>query len=126
MKLTNIKRFLVEDFSDQAEWIEKLIGPLNGFIESTTKAINGRLTFTENMGSEIKTIDVFANSQFPMKIKTQIVHPVAVWVVNVQVSRPIGTVFLDWEAERDQIIINNVFGIDKSKDYKISLIASRG
>ena len=61
-----LRRISAEDFVDQAEWIGKLIQPLNDHMERVTNALNKGLTLEENTASKI--IDVKLDGQMPAKI----------------------------------------------------------
>lgn len=47
-----------EDFPAQAEWIDKLLRPLNAFTSSVSAALDRRLTATANMSAALKAVTV--------------------------------------------------------------------
>jgi hypothetical protein len=58
MKLNNVKRISKEDLAkkdkDMPAWIDPMLETLNAFIEQVTTALNGNLTFSDNMlGKEV-------------------------------------------------------------------------
>lgn len=57
-----------EDYDSTIQaWIGRLLSPLNTFISSVTSAINGNLTFTDNMVGLQKTLSFsYASNTLPM------------------------------------------------------------
>ena len=61
MKFSSIRRILKEDLTKKEEtpkWVDGLLGPLNDFLEQTVRALSGRLTFTENLQSVVKSVEL--------------------------------------------------------------------
>lgn len=58
-----------EDFDQTVQpWIGRLLSPLNTFITSVTTAINGRLTFVENVLGQEKLLSfTYASNTLPLK-----------------------------------------------------------
>lgn len=55
MKLSNVKRISKEDMAKKEkvpDWMDPLLETLNTFIEQVTTALNGNLTFQDNMLSK--------------------------------------------------------------------------
>ena len=46
----------VEEYASQAQWIEKLLRPLNNFAQSTVNAVNGGLILSQNVVATYKKI----------------------------------------------------------------------
>ena len=65
-------KFSVEEFPEQADWIEKFFIVLNGFTNDVVTAFTNSITIDDNLFQEIKEIK-FVNSavSYPMKFKTK-------------------------------------------------------
>lgn len=61
-----LRRILTEDFSEQSEWIGKLIQPLNEHMEKVVRALDKGLTISENTSGRI--IDITLDGAFPLKL----------------------------------------------------------
>jgi hypothetical protein len=61
-----LQRLKIEDFKGQEEWIGKLVGPLNTFMEQVTSALNKNLTINDNMQALIKTVTL--DGSYPVRI----------------------------------------------------------
>lgn len=57
-RLPTFKRFSREDFKGAGSWIDKLIEPLNEFMNSIVSALNSSLTFQANMNCEVRSFQV--------------------------------------------------------------------
>jgi hypothetical protein len=56
MKLSTVRRILKENLGgDLPAWLDKFLEPLNQFIEQSFVAINGNLTFADNMLCKVTT-----------------------------------------------------------------------
>jgi len=55
-KLPSIRRISREDLSDAPAWIDKLLVPLNQFIEQVYLGLNKQLTFEDNFVAQYKTL----------------------------------------------------------------------
>lgn len=73
MKLSNVKRISKEDLAKKEKlpaWVDPLIETLNTFIDQTTTALNGNLTFRDNMLSK-EYVGDFAHN-VPVEINPQL------------------------------------------------------
>lgn len=62
-RLPSKKLLLVEDFPAEVQsWIDKIIRPLNLFMEETVTALNKQLTYGENFLAQIKDTEVIGNA----------------------------------------------------------------
>lgn len=71
MKLTNIKRLLVEDFPSQSAWIGSLLTPLSQFMENVTQALTKGLTIEDNMDQQITESTFLGSDQVQFKVNTR-------------------------------------------------------
>ncbi len=70
-KAPNIRRLLVEDFPDQADWIEKLLQPLNQLSITVQTALNKGISLRDNAGVgylEV-TLNTAEKSAFPLVMR---------------------------------------------------------
>jgi len=65
-QLPNQKRILKEDLREAPSWIDKLLYPLNSFMESVYFALNRNLNFQENIASQIYEIEFTTASDYPI------------------------------------------------------------
>lgn len=114
-RIPPLTRFQAEDFTGQSEWIEKLIGPLNRFMELTSGALNKQLTLEDNMAATVKTVDI--DGIFPVKVQWSLpFKPVSVVVGNVYradgapYTMP-GAVSVAWSFNSGYLSIDNVLGV---------------
>ena|SRR5688572_14770620 len=71
MKLTNVKRLLVEDFPSQAAWIGQLLTPLNQFVENVTAALTKGLTIGDNLDQQITEFTFLGSETVEFKCNTR-------------------------------------------------------
>lgn len=128
-KLPPIKLINKEDFRDYP-WAEKLLWPLNRFMESVYGALNRDVTFGANIRSQLKTVSFETSATiadtFPLKIQpdaeiSKTVVPSD--IILTKINRTDGTlladgVTLDWGLGSDgQININFITGLVASTQY---------
>lgn len=89
-KLSPVKRFSIEDFPSQSDWIGTLFFPLNLFLTNIYSALNNDITLGENIRSQVTTLKVKGSSpstNFPYKFSPNL--PLGVSVINtVQTNTP--------------------------------------
>ena len=114
-RIPPLTRLQAEDFSSQSEWIEKLLGPLNRFMELTTNALNKQLTLEDNMAATIKTVEL--DGTFPVRVAWTLPgKPVSVLVGNIYradgaphtMTAPVG---VQWSYNSGVLSIDNAFGV---------------
>ena len=114
-RIPPLTRLQAEDFSSQSEWIEKLLGPLNRFMELTTNALNKQLTLEDNMAAAIKTVEL--DGTFPVRVAWTLPgKPVSVIVGNVYradgaphtMTSPVA---VQWSYNSGVLSIDNAFGV---------------
>jgi hypothetical protein len=121
-RIPPLRRLVVEDFKDQAKWIEPLLSSINSFFETTTTALNKGLTLGENLAAEIRTVEV--DGQFPIKLSwTLAAKPVSVVVGNAYRSdgtthTHVGPISVQWSFNQaGQLQIDGVFGLLPPTQY---------
>lgn len=132
-KLPSFKRIIGDALGEFENLREPLVVPLNAFMESISRALNNRLTFSENMDSQVITFT--ADGQYPIKLSWERPsRPRAVWIG--QISRVDGApaalssaVTLDWAFNQSgQIEIADIVGLtpSNSDQYSITIIGVTG
>jgi hypothetical protein len=127
-KITSIKRFFTEDFpSDVRPWIsERLLVPLNQFIDQSIGALSGGLTFADNLKCKKYDIIIAASQTYPVKLQWALnERPSAVYIAQFVAqdnSTPSATVSVYWLFDAGQISVT-LIGLDAAKKYNIRLIA---
>jgi hypothetical protein len=68
MKLPVVRYFRVEDFPSEKDWISRLLGSLNSFLNYTYLALNRGLVFSDNFTGQEVEIDFTyqTTADFPM------------------------------------------------------------
>jgi hypothetical protein len=125
-KLPPQKRILPENFPDQSKWIPRLLEPMNRFMEDINRALNNQLTFSENLSSEVRTVQVDGN--YPLRMPWALkAKPIGAWIIACREISGNHTVFttplfLDWEYnEAGQFQINSVVGLTATATDKFNL-----
>lgn len=74
MLIPQITTLRTEDFPSEKEWISKLLFPLNQFLLNATSAINGNITFTDNIPCQTQTLSFTygSSADFPKTFKWNI------------------------------------------------------
>jgi len=84
-RIPPVNRITLEDFStEQRAWIGKLITPINTFFQQVTSALNGQLTFGENISGQSREMEfVFVSaSDYPKFKHSLAVRPNSFQIVN--------------------------------------------
>lgn len=137
-ELPSIRRIVREDIKNAPDWIESLIGPLNGFMEEIYNALDRDLTIGQNLRGAIKSISFKTRSTYgtaspltngwevqkisnPMQVKPQLV--IIGNVIDKDTFLPITSpVSLSWDFLDGIIRINYVAGLQADKRYEINLL----
>jgi len=122
------RRLVTEDFKSQIGWIEKLIQPINEYMESTTAALNKALTIKDNFAGDIQVVEL--DGVWPVKVSWKIARPAAVLVGNTVKSDSsslvlTGAVQVQWSFNQSgQLQIDSVVGITPTSAvrYKVTLV----
>lgn len=125
-KLPTIKRLLKEDFSGQP-WIDKLLQPLNQFMESVVSALNKNLTM-DNMKATITSMEYTNTATIENKLTVGLGTPPRHITVGNVIGRNgasiSGPVWLTWTYDHttDQITITSIYGLATTNGkYDITL-----
>jgi hypothetical protein len=129
MRINSVKRFIKEDFPKESRSaFEKLLQPLNQFLEQCIRILQNGVTVADNMKSLKKELTIQANQAYPIKIAyTLNERPSFVVLGSLREdtgspSAPASAVYPHWEIKDNTLEVTMV-GLDASKRYKITLIA---
>lgn len=134
-RIPSQRRIIREDLSEAPGWIEKLLTPLNSFMEAIYSALNKNLTFTENIRSQIAFLEfetapsyVASNTFEPLRFEN-FMRQRAVGVIVLQayvldqLNEPMASaVTCDWYEDQGQIVIKYISGLSDSTFYKIRVL----
>jgi hypothetical protein len=127
-KISSIKRFFTEDFpSDVRPWIsEKLLVPLNQFIDQSVGCLNGALTIADNLKAKRYDIVIAKSQVYPIKLQWALNEvPTAVFLARFVAddnTTPSAAVSVYWLYDANQISVT-LIGLDTTKKYNLRLIA---
>ena len=131
-----IRRISKEDLQEAPDWGEKLIYPINLFFDSVYRALNGRLTLSDNILGKQKETTFQVQSAYDgtdtdkwdvIKFQSELGSRVK-GLYLMQITEQSGTgnfvpigksVFIDWEDENGTIKINYITGLTASKKYQL-------
>jgi len=111
MQLPVTSRLAVEDFPDQKSWIGKLLSPFNSFLQNVSYALNGSLTFGQNIQGQEQLLDFTYNTNsLPLKFSISLtVKPLQLAIVQAteNLSTPVALVCA-WQVNNGQVWITDV------------------
>jgi hypothetical protein len=131
-KLPPVKRLSVEDFNkDDQPLMEKLLEPLNMYLESVYYALNKNITFTDNIASQVQTVTVTAPVT-DLTIANTLGAPCkGILVVNAtNIDQPTERLatppFVQFTNTTQGIKLTNVTGLTSGKKYELTIICLKG
>lgn len=130
-KLPSIKNLIIEDFPDQRGWIQKLIYPINSFMELVFLNLNKGLTFNENMLAFTKEVPFIGGSTASFKNLMK-ARPIGLWIVDARQADDYNAIlssalYADWAYnQNNEIVINNISGLTSGKKYSITFAVIGG
>jgi|GEM_PF-1913115 len=126
--ITGLKR---EDFKDAPDWIDRFLSPLNTFMRTVYEALNGNLTFGDNISGFVKEFTITAGAAAENNT-TEFVHglkrqPTGLLIMQVtQVSSnyaPItSAVTLSWRRGVGSIVIDAITGLTNGTQYTFRVL----
>lgn len=130
MRLPQIKRILKEDLgAGVPTWVDRLISPLNTFMEAVYQALNKNITFSENIASFFVELTVktdgsstFEAMSFLNQIKTR---PRAVLICQAYVKEtfaPVAAAAIAWNTDGTNVTVSEITGLSASTNYVVRLL----
>lgn len=131
--LPAIKRFLVDDFPEQASWIGALLYPLNLLLNTIYSNLNNGLTIAQNIQAQLTTLPIVGSSpstSFSWKFPT-VGAPAGISVINTALvsgsgSTVLGAVSCQWSYSAGVVTISSITGLNSANSYNITFIVWGG
>ena len=136
--LPSQKRILREDLTEAPIWIDKLLWPLNKFMETIYYALDKNITFEDNIAAQKRTInfttgtyigspmtaDNFPLIQFTSTLRTV---PAGIMLLNIYESDNIGEPLIEpttlsWYYNNGTITVTYITGLSDDTDYTMTLL----
>ena len=129
-KLPPIKRLTKEDMKEAPSWIDRLLSPLNQFLDSVYRALNGQITFGDNITAQRFTTELTAgaaatNNTFKFTPTLNKRPEFLIWKVyekDVNYTAIGSAVWIDWHYDGDFVQISAITGLTDTKSYIINLL----
>lgn len=134
MKIPGFRMLTREDLKGAPNWIDNLIYPLNSCMQGVHQALNGNLSFGDNVLGSIKTITFKTRADYTVYgwDAINLTNPLnkkvdAVLIGQIQkvadTYQPIyQPTSLDWIQLNTNITINYITGLDDSSSYVVKLV----
>lgn len=128
-KLPTSLRVLKQDLKDSPNWASRLIDIYNSFNEALYEAMNGHVTFKENIQCQIKELSFTTNSDYssgnwtnltflcPLKTNPFWVELTQIYMPenqSVAITEPIS---IDWIFSNGTVVIRHITGLENSTKY---------
>lgn len=133
MKMGNYRRLMDKDFKpDYKDLVSQLAVSLNQAIEDIYLALNRRITFSENIQSTIRDVDVRVSANgvptsktiFNLDSQAKVIGVIVIRCDNLTNSASYlsSSPFITWDQTQDGIQINHITGLNSGDSYKIRVI----
>ena len=127
MRVDSISEITVEQakdlYDDYSEPTELLLGAINELIRSYNLLGNKRISLTDNVDCDVRTVSVKGGSEIRVS-RSKLTSPRQVVVGRVKTTGTAPTAavqVLDWRVEGKDIIITNIVGLTASQAYDLTL-----
>lgn len=125
MKLSP-RRYTVEEFPTQQDWIGNLLAPLNQTTQELFSGLNNNVTISDNLYQEIKELRfINDSSNFPIKFKTKFnKHPIGmtvIYCVDSAGGTASNTPWLTWSFADGMVTITNITNLTASSTYSLRI-----
>ncbi len=131
-KLPTQRRVSKEDFPDAPSWFDNFTAIISSFMREVYSALNGNLTFGENVNGMVKKFRITAgaapeNNTFTftheLKLKPFGVYPCQVTQVTGSYAPITSAVFVSWRLnDGGQIVIDAITGLTNGSIYDITVL----
>lgn len=127
MLIPSITTIRTEDFPEQKGWISRLLLPINQFLLSVTTAINGNITFGDNIPCQTQTLAFVygAATDFPKTFAYRIVNkPVELRVCAATENGVAVAIGINWSFSNGNVSISDFFKISSAGVSELTVGAS--
>lgn len=117
MLIPSLTTIRIEDLPSQKDWIGKLLLPLNQFLLSVTSAINGNISFGDNIPCQTQSLKfVYGSSaDFPKAFVWSLsAAPVELRVCSATEDSVAIAVVIAWSYSGGQVSVSNIYKITSS------------
>ena len=135
-RLPLIKRILKEDLPEAPDWVTRLLYPLNLFFENVYNALDGNITFGENIESQSKQITFTTSStydgsqanfetiSFPNELRRAPNGLILLQITQIEGTFTSITTapFVNWLNVNNIINIYLITGLTASKSYRLKIL----
>lgn len=127
MKISNNKRYVVEEFPEAVRaWIDKLISPLNSFIEQVYQALSKNITLADNIKAKVYKTAITANQTYPIKLSYDLnERPTSVTIgqihENPTEASPLPVHCMTWVYNNGTLEVTFI-GLNSAKAYSATII----
>lgn len=141
-KLPSIKKLLKSDFPEAPAWFDKVIVPLNKFMEEIYYSLDKNLSVKDNLQMSINTINFKTKSTYVTDswsydnfVEYKFTNPLAIRPSCVLIGKIVkvgytdnfgagatGFISLDWTYLSGNIVIKYITGLEASTEYDINLL----
>lgn len=120
MKVPPFSLFRLEDFPTQREWISTLFLPLNSVLSQISQALNGQVTFGENIPTFVKTVSG-SNLTLPLSFQFEgAFTPTSMVVAQAfRAGSPIAMVG-SWALSEDTITVPHLFELTEDGNVPLT------
>lgn len=120
------RRFTVEEFPEQQDWIGNLLSPLNQAIQEISTGTTNNITVLENLYQEIKEFQFTLDSAtYPIKFKTKFnKNPIGLSVIYCKDSQggtSSNTPWVSWSFADGLMTITNITNLTTSMKYTLRI-----
>lgn len=129
--LPAIKRITKEDLAGAPAWIDRLLYPLNLFLNTIYNGLNKNITLADNIDCQVQTFQVTAGAaatnntaKFTLTMK----HAPSMLFLGNAISTsgnytPIATaVYIDWTYDGTNVNINSITGLTSGTTYNLTIL----
>jgi hypothetical protein len=126
-----IKRIQRDDLKEAPAWIDRLIYPLNLFMEAVYYALNKNITFEDNILSQRVSFELTAkaaasDNKYVFAVTMKSVPKMVILgkcEEDAAVFTPIGgAVWIDWTYSEGTVRIESISGLSVGNTYKFELL----
>ena len=132
MRVPRIDRILKQDLPEAPGWVDRLLDPLNRFIESIGSAVGGRLTIGDNLTglyheAQFTTLAGYSGGSwtayaFPVPFTARWVQIAQLEQIATSYTPVTAATHVDWLQLDGRVQVRFVAGLANSTTYRLRLV----
>lgn len=137
MSLPRLRKVLREDLKDAPNWVDRLIFPVNQFMETTYNLLNKNITFSSNIACQLKELDFTTTPNYdpnnpdtfnPLKFKSTLrtsafgMQTVKVVEVGGNYTPILKPIYINWFEYDGVVTIPFITNLKPNTRYIINII----